>query len=53
MNPAVNVLLLCVVLQEICINACLDKSVNVNHRQMAVFMEVGPMAEKKLLGGVQ
>ncbi|XP_032223159.1 mitochondrial import inner membrane translocase subunit Tim10 B [Nematostella vectensis] len=31
-----------------CVDKCSDKLVNLNHRQMAVFMEVGPMAEKRL-----
>ncbi|XP_031549353.1 mitochondrial import inner membrane translocase subunit Tim10 B-like [Actinia tenebrosa] len=31
-----------------CVEVCSSKWVNLNHRQMSVFMEVGPLAEKRL-----
>ncbi|KXJ22427.1 mitochondrial import inner membrane translocase subunit Tim10 B [Exaiptasia diaphana] len=34
--------------ESTCIEICSSKWVNLNHRQMAVFMEVGPLAEKRL-----
>ena len=34
--------------QESCIDTCSTKWMNLNQRQMAVFMEVGPLADKKM-----
>ena len=34
--------------QASCIDACTTKWMNLNQRQMAVFMEVGPLADKKM-----
>ena len=34
--------------QESCIDICSTKWMNLNQRQMAVFMEVGPLADKKM-----
>ncbi|CAH3114898.1 unnamed protein product [Pocillopora meandrina] len=34
--------------EESCIDTCSTKWMNLNQRQMAVFMEVGPLADKKM-----
>ncbi|XP_027053195.1 mitochondrial import inner membrane translocase subunit Tim9-like isoform X1 [Pocillopora damicornis] len=34
--------------EESCIDKCSTKWMNLNQRQMAVFMEVGPLADKKM-----
>ena len=35
-----------------CVSECVNKLVNVNHRVMSVFMEIGPPADKELgMGG--
>ena len=35
-------------LQDACVQLCSSKWMNLNQRQMAVFMEVGPMADRQL-----
>ncbi|KAM7440577.1 the small Tim [Porites harrisoni] len=36
--------------EESCIDTCSTKWMNLNQRQMAVFMEVGPLADKARMG---
>lgn len=39
--------------EELCVENCSSKMVNVNHRLMSVFMEIGPPVDKQLgLSGV-
>ncbi|XP_028401595.1 mitochondrial import inner membrane translocase subunit Tim10 B-like [Dendronephthya gigantea] len=38
--------------EQVCVNECVNKMVNVNHRIMSVFMEIGPPADKEMgMGG--
>ena len=34
--------------EESCVDRCSDKMININHRLMSVFMEIGPPVDKQL-----